>query len=135
VKRVLFVCEDNSCLSLMAEAFAARFGKGIIDAVSAGITPGRAADRMATAVMRERGFAIGKIAIRALDSLRGETIDLCVHFGCPEESFRFAAPSGERRDWGDIDDPRGKSYAAYRKAREEIGVRVMGLIREMRDKP
>jgi protein-tyrosine-phosphatase len=117
----------------MAEAFVARFGKGVIAAGSAGVAPAKEADEMATAVMRERGFAIGKIIPRGLDSLRGETIDLCVHFGCPEACLSIAASAGDRRDWGDIDDPRGKPYAVYRKVREEIGVRVMGLIREMRD--
>jgi protein-tyrosine-phosphatase len=132
MKKVLFICEDNSCRSLMAEAFVARFGKGVIEAESAGIAPAKEADRMATAVMRERGFAIGKITPKGLASPHDETIDLCVHFGCPEASLPVM-PSLARRDWGDIVDPRGQAYSVYRKVREEIGVRVMGLIREMRD--
>ncbi len=130
----------------MAEAFVARFGRGVIDAWSAGIAPAKEADRMATAVMRERGFALGEIIPKGLDSIRGETIDLVVHFGCPEAGLPAtlslarraglpASSSGERRDWGDIADPRGKAYSAYRKAREEIGTRVMGLIREARENP
>lgn len=131
MKRVLFICGDNSCRSLMAEAFAARFGRGVIDAVSAGVTPAGETDRMAIAVMRERGFAIEPIAPRGIGSVRNDTIDLVVHFGCPDANLQ-AAYSGERRDWGDVADPKGEPYAAYRKAREEIGSRVMGLIREMR---
>lgn len=131
MKRVLFICEDNSCLSLMAEAFAARFGNGVIDAASAGIAPARESDRMAAAIMRERGFAVGDAAPKGLDSVSGKAVDLVVHFGCPEANLPASA-SGERLDWGDVADPRGKSYAAYRKAREEIGARVMALIREAR---
>ena len=59
MKRVLFICEDNSCRSLMAEAFVARFGRGVIDAWSAGIAPANESDRIANAVMSYRGFALG----------------------------------------------------------------------------
>ncbi len=132
MKKVLFVCRDNSCLSQMAEAFAARFGKGVIGARSAGISPAREGDRMARAALKERGFENGDFEPRGLDSLRGETFDLCVHFGCPEADIPLTSSGGMRLDWGDIADPRGKPYAAYRKAREEIGARVMGLIRQFR---
>ena len=132
MKKVLFICRDNSCLSQMAEAFAARFGRGVIDARSAGITPAQEGDRMAKAAMRERGFEVGEFAPRGLDSLRGEAFDLCVHFGCPDADLPAASSGGIRLDWGDIADPGGKPYAAYRKAREEIGARVMGLIRQLR---
>jgi len=134
MKKVLFVCRDNSCLSQMAEAFAARFGKGIIDARSAGIHPAPAGDLMAKAAMRERGFAVGECTPRGLDSLRDVTFDLCVHFGCPEADLPAALCAEGRLDWGDIADPTGRPYAAYRKAREEIGARVLALIRQSRGK-
>ncbi|MCX6340013.1 MAG: hypothetical protein NTX71_08860 [Candidatus Aureabacteria bacterium] len=134
MKKIVFICRDNSCLSQMAEAFAVRFGKGIIDARSAGIHPAPEGDRMAKAAMRERGFEVGEFTPRGLDSLHNETFDLCVHFGCPEADLPAALCAGGRVDWGGIADPAGKPYAAYRKAREEIGARILGLIRQSREK-
>ena len=39
MKKVLFVCIENSCRSQMAEGFARTFGTGVVEAYSAGSRP------------------------------------------------------------------------------------------------
>jgi arsenate reductase len=129
---VLFLCDDNSCRSRMAQAFVERFGEGMLLASSAGIQPAAEGDAMMRAVMRERGFDIGDVMPAGLESVEGVTFDLLVHFGCAERLPRDKVAAAEIIDWGDMPDPRGRQYADYRKVREEIGRRVMDLIRRFR---
>jgi protein-tyrosine-phosphatase len=67
IVNVLFVCEDNCALSLMAESILRTVGNGRFDAFSAGCTPGAAANpyvieflaqhRMRVAGLRPKGLA------------------------------------------------------------------------------
>lgn len=132
MKKVLFICRDNSCRSQIATAFARRFGEGVIEACSAGPQPASDLDPMAGAVLKERGFDPHGLRPAGLDPLRRETFDLIVQFGCSASGLP-AGPGGvETRDWGDIPDPQGKAYAEYRRVRELVGNRVLELIRECR---
>jgi len=130
--KVLFLCRENSCRSRMAQAFADRFGRGALEAASAGTHPAAESDSMMKAVMRERGFDIGDERPAGIDSLKKTAFDIVVHFGCLEGEMPAGVTAGEILDWGDIPDPKGKKYAEYRAAREEIGRRVMDLIRRFR---
>ena len=55
--RILVLCTGNSCRSQMAEAFFRFYGKGNIDAYSAGLAPKRVHPK-AIQVMREAGIDI-----------------------------------------------------------------------------
>ena len=56
VKRVLFVCVENSNRSQMAEAFARNHGAGKIEAFSAGSKPSGRVNTRAVEFMREIGY-------------------------------------------------------------------------------
>ena len=58
VKRILFVCVENSCRSQMAEGFANHHGRGDILASSAGTTPAEKVDESAIDVMKEKDIDI-----------------------------------------------------------------------------
>ena len=58
VKKVLFICVGNSCRSQMAEGFARHYGKGIIEASSAGTIPADRISSLAIEVMKEKGIDI-----------------------------------------------------------------------------
>ncbi|MCX6356681.1 MAG: hypothetical protein NT045_02195 [Candidatus Aureabacteria bacterium] len=134
MKKVLFLCRRNSCRSQVAEAFARRFGADCLDTRSAGIDPAPAVDPMAMAVLKERGFDPAGLAAKGLGSVRGMSFDVCVHFGDDINAIMGAVSCADTVDWGDIPDPEGRAYAEYRKAREDIGGRVMGLITRTRGK-
>jgi len=132
MKKVIFLCKENACRSQIAETFAKRFGKGVLEAFSAGTQTSDGIDPMTRAVLKERGFETEGLNSKGLDSLAGDSFDLCVHFGCAEKDIPPKLTGIQKIDWGDIADPRGKAYAEYRKTRELIGNRVMGLIRTLR---
>lgn len=133
MKKILFICGDNSNRSQIAEAFAIRFGKEVLEAASAGVNPSGEIDPMARAVLKERGFPTENLKTKGVDSLSAKSFDVCVHFGLPEETISGLS-CGEIIDWGDIPDPKGKAYAEHRKTREKIGGRVLEMIRKIRDK-
>jgi len=51
MKRVLFVCVENAGRSQMAEAFAKHYGKGKVEAVSAGTMPSKEVNPLVVQVM------------------------------------------------------------------------------------
>ncbi|MGR3376890.1 helix-turn-helix domain-containing protein [Salipiger abyssi] len=54
VPRLLFLCEDNAALSLMAEALARRRLAGRVQVASAGLTPAPSADPLTLALLAQR---------------------------------------------------------------------------------
>ena len=56
--RVLFVCVENSNRSQMAEAFAHIYGKGDVEAFSAGSKPSRKINPKAIEAMKEKGYEL-----------------------------------------------------------------------------
>jgi protein-tyrosine-phosphatase len=55
MKKVLFVCIENSCRSQIAEAFAHIHGSGKIEAYSAGSSPSGKVNPKATESMKKTG--------------------------------------------------------------------------------
>jgi arsenate reductase len=117
----------------MAEGFAQRFGKDVMQARSAGIMPAGACDPMTVASMKERGIPLDEDTMTSVGDFAGEEFDICVSFGCADDEAVKAIRARERRDWGDIEDPAGKAYADFRRTREEVGRKVLALIRELRE--
>ncbi len=64
--RVLFVCIGNSCRSQMAEGFARKYGKGLVESFSAGLMPAPIVQEDTHRTMAERGVTLegqsGKVA-------------------------------------------------------------------------
>ena len=58
MKRVLFVCVENSNRSQMAEAFARIHGAGRVEALSAGSRPSGRVNPKAIAAMAEKGYVL-----------------------------------------------------------------------------
>ena len=69
MKRVLFVCVENSNRSQMAEAFARIHGGGAIEALSAGSRPSGHINPRAIRFMREIGYDLSSHASKALDAI------------------------------------------------------------------
>jgi arsenate reductase len=132
MKKVLFIDRDNDCLGQIAEAFARRFGKELVEARSAGTAHAQTVDEMTKAVLKERGFDIQGCRTKGLETLKGEEFDICIDFGCWDDECSNLVSCNERRSWDTISYPINEQYAEYRKLREEIGMKVMTLFRELR---
>jgi len=128
VKRVLFVCIENSCRSQMAEGFARKLGSGKIKAWSAGSKPSGTVNKTAAALMKEKGVDLGAQYSKGLDRLPGGKWDCVVTMGCGEACP--ALPAKKRVDWS-LPDPKNLPDDEFRKLRDDIESRVMALIKEI----
>lgn len=124
MKRVLFVCVENSNRSQMAEAFARRFGGGDIEALSAGSKPSGRINPKAIRFMAEIGIDLSKHASKSLDDIDGE-FDAVVTMGCGDSCPWV--PASRREDWA-LPDPRDMDDSGYRGVRDEIAARVKALL-------
>jgi len=127
---ILFVCTGNSARSQMAEAFARHYGKGQLEASSAGIDP-KGLHPLTVKVMAEKGIDVSRQGSKALtDEMLREAdyvVTVCGHADehCP------ALPSHVRKLHWPIEDPAILSgqapdevLAAFRRARDELESRV-----------
>lgn len=125
MKRVLFVCVENSCRSQMAEAFARMAGRDGLEAYSAGSKPSGSVNPKAVAAMRELGYDLAAHDSKSLDDIPDETFDYAVTMGCGDACPLVRAR--HREDW-DIPDPKHMDEAEFRKIRDLIGAKVRELL-------
>ena len=123
MKKVLFVCVENSCRSQMAEAFFNSMAGG--GAESAGISPAEEVDKGAIEVMKEIGIDISGKKPKVLMPEMNEKFDFIVTMGCIGGCP--VTPREKTIEWN-IEDPKGKSIEEYRKARDVIKQKVKKLI-------
>ena len=124
MKRVLFVCVENSNRSQMAEAFARMLGGDGVEALSAGSKPSGRINPKAIRFMGELGYDLEAHASKSLDDIAGD-FDAVVTMGCGD-SCRWV-PARRREDWA-LPDPRDMDDDGYRAVRDEIGARVRALL-------
>jgi phosphate transport system protein len=129
MKKVLFVCIENSCRSQMAEGFARELAEGVIQAHSAGSNPSGRVNPDAVMVMLEEGVDIGEQKSKGFNDLTHKEFDYIVTMGCGD--ICPFVPGKRHLDWH-IDDPRGKSIEFFRKARDQIREKVTSLIKEIK---
>lgn len=125
--KVLFACVGNSARSQMAEGFARHHGGSRVDARSGGSRPLGHVLPEAVQVMAERGIDIGGHASRGFDEawVRREC-DLVVTMGCGDDACPAFAGK-PRVDW-ELEDPKGKPLAEFRRVRDEVERRVRLLL-------
>lgn len=125
MKRVLFVCVENSNRSQMAEAFARLQGGSEVDAHSAGSRPSGVINPKALRFMAEVGYDLGAHRSKSLDDIAGLEFDAVVTMGCGDSCPWV--PARVREDWA-LPDPRHMDDDAYRAVRDEIAERVRDLL-------
>jgi len=123
--RIVFVCVENSCRSQMAEGFARFYGKGKVEAFSAGSRPSGRVNETAVLVMKEVGIDISSKESKGFDSLLHKEFDMVVTMGCGDECP--FVPAKKRIDWK-IRDPKGRPIEFFREVREEIKEKVLDLM-------
>jgi arsenate reductase len=125
MKRVIFVCVENSNRSQMAEAFARIHGAGQVEAHSAGSRPSGRVNPRAIEAMQEIGYDLTTHVSKGLSDFNGQEFDAAVTMGCGDECPLVLA---KRRIAWEIPDPKNLPPEEFRKVRDLIEARVMELL-------
>ncbi|MDR3389536.1 MAG: arsenate reductase ArsC [Rudaea sp.] len=128
MKRILFVCVENSNRSQMAEAFARRHGGPRLLSMSAGSRPSGKINPRTIAFMAERGCDLGTQHSKSLDEIPDAQFDAVVTMGCGDACPWI--PAARRVDWG-LPDPKALDDDGFRRVRDEIERRVLALLAEL----
>ena len=130
-KSILFLDEDNACLSVMAESMAKHRSLPKIRIFSAGIRPGQIPPEVRR-VLQEIGVEQSASTTKSMDQIPANDIDLVVSFGDAHEQCGSLPSKAKVEKWS-IPNPMrapGESSAvlsAYRHGRDEIDKRVAAL--------
>ncbi|MCC7302245.1 MAG: arsenate reductase ArsC [Bacteroidia bacterium] len=125
MKKVLFVCIENSNRSQMAQAFGMMMGRKDLIFCSAGSRPSGKINSKAIAAMKELSYDLSVHESKSVDYYRSEAFDAVVTMGCGDECPFI--PARHRFDW-QIPDPRDMDMAEFRKVRDLIKDKVIALI-------
>jgi len=128
MKRVIFVCVENSNRSQMAEAFARIHGAGKVEAFSAGSRPSGRINPKAISAMKELGYDLTTQMSKGLYAFNGKEFDAAVTMGCGDECPLVAAK--RRLDW-QIPDPKEMAPDRFREVRDLIETKVKALLQSL----
>lgn len=126
LKKIVFVCVENSNRSQMAEAFARIHGSDKVEAFSAGSHPSGRVNPKAIETMKELGYDLTIHDSKGLDAFNGQQVEVAVTMGCGDECPLVIAK--QRVDWK-IPDPRDMTPEQFREVRDLIEAKVKDLIR------
>lgn len=127
MKNILFVCVENAGRSQMAEAFTKSYGKGMIEAASAGTMPAQEVNPVVVQVMREKEIDLSTNKPKLITNKMVEEADAIIVMGCSAEGFCPAPLLNKVVDWG-IEDPKSKPIEKVREIRDEIEKKVKTLL-------
>ena len=128
MKRVLFVCVENSNRSQMAEAFARINGGKDVEAFSAGSQPSGVINPKAIEAMRELGYDLSAHRSKSVVDLPDIEFDFVATMGCGDACPFVRAKS--REDW-DIPDPKVLPPEEFRAVRDLIRSKVKTLLERL----
>jgi arsenate reductase len=130
-RNILFLCEDNACLSQIAEASAKHLAPPRTRIFSAGIKPSTIPTHVVQA-MNELGISMSGQSSKGLADVPIQEIDLVVSFGDAHKKCSNLPDRAKIENWrlpthqkaGDESKP---ELAATREDRDEIDKRVFAL--------
>jgi arsenate reductase (thioredoxin) len=125
---VLFLCVHNAGRSQMALGWFEHLARGRAVAWSGGSEPGREVNPSAIAAMAEVGIDITGAFPKPWTDEIVRAADVVVTMGCGD-ACPFV-PGRRYEDW-ELEDPAGRDVAAVRPIRDEIGRRVVELLRTL----
>ncbi|MEO5905593.1 MAG: arsenate reductase ArsC [Saprospiraceae bacterium] len=125
MKKLLFVCIENSNRSQMAQAFALIHGGGAVEAYSAGSKPSGKINPKALASMKELDYDLSTHQSKSLDDIPNEKFDAVITMGCGDACPWI--PAAFTEDWA-IPDPREMNDDDFRKVRNLIEDKVVNLL-------
>ena len=127
MKKVLFVCVENTCRSQMAKGFFNKYAENAV-ADSAGTQPVEKVDSVAIQVMKEKNIDINSFVPKILTFSMNNTFDFIVTMGCVDGCP--ITPKNKTIKWN-IEDPKNRDLDFYRIVREKIEGNVKKLIDEV----
>lgn len=128
-KKVAFICVHNSCRSQMAEAWAKKLGRDVLDVYSAGTEDYPEVKPLAVAVMEEVGVDMTEHKPKLLGDIPRE-VDILITMGC--NVVCPFIPCDHDEDWG-LTDPSGGPIEDYRETRDRIKLKVEDLIHRVKN--
>jgi protein-tyrosine-phosphatase len=128
MKRIVFVCVENSNRSQMAEAFARILGASKVEAFSAGSRPSGKINPKAIEAMKELGYDLTTHASKGLAAFNGHHFDAAVTMGCGDECPLVLAK--RRWEW-QIPDPKDMTPEQFREVRDLIEAKVKELLQTL----
>jgi len=129
MKKVLFVCVENSCRSQMAEAFAKMHGEGIIDVYSSGSRPSGIVNPKAIEAMKGVGYDLSEHISIGLDEIPQVEYEYAITMGCGDECPMVNARN--REDWA-LPDPKHMNPEEFNEVRDIIEAEVKELISKLK---
>jgi protein-tyrosine-phosphatase len=126
MKRVVFVCVENSNRSQIAEAFARIHGGASVEAFSAGSRPSGRVNPRAAEFMAEVGYDLTRHQSKGLPDLPPGQFDAVIGMGCGDEACPLI-PARLHEDWG-VPDPKEMPAEQYREVRDLIERKVKDLL-------
>jgi protein-tyrosine-phosphatase len=130
VLTIIFACVHNAGRSQMAAAFFNRLADPRkARAVSAGTEPGERVHPEVLAVMQEVGVDLSSARPQKLTEELAKQAQLLITMGCGD---KCPYVPGLRRDDWPLRDPKGLSPSQVREIRDEVRLRVQGLIEQER---
>lgn len=125
MKKVIFVCIENSCRSQMAEAFGKIHGAESLEVYSSGSKPSGIVNPRAIEFMAELDYDLAAHDSKPLSEFEGMHFDYAITMGCGDECPMIKADV--REDWG-IPDPKNEEPERFREIRTIIEDKVKELI-------
>jgi arsenate reductase (thioredoxin) len=129
MKKLLFVCVENSNRSQMSEAFARIHGGKDVEAFSAGSKPSGKVNPKAIAAMKELGYDLSTHQSKSLDQVKEKApFDAVVTMGCGDACPWM--PAKQFVDW-QIPDPKHMDEEDFRQVRSLIEGKVKDLLQQL----
>lgn len=129
VKKILFVCVENSNRSQMSQAFAKMIGGASVKAYSAGSKPSGRINQKAIVAMKELGYDLKSHRSKSLDQIEEYApFDAVVTMGCGDACPWM--PAKQFIEW-DIPDPREMNEEDFNKVRDLIKEKVTDLLKSL----
>ena len=129
MKKLLFVCIENSNRSQMSQAFATIFGGKDVQAFSAGSRPSGIVNPKAIAAMRELGYDLSRHDSKSLDEVKQfAPFDAVVTMGCGDACPWL--PAKQFIDW-QIPDPKNMEPVQFNEVRDLIAGKVKQLLSDL----
>ena len=121
IKKVLFVCVENSCRSQLAEAISNHLFSNHLKAFSAGSRPSGKVNPKAIASLERIGIE-HKGKSKSVNEIKGSGFDFVVGMGCGDECPNI--PGSKRIEWN-IPDPKEYGAKGFNKIRDQIKEKIV----------
>ena len=129
MKKILFVCVENSNRSQMSQAFATIHGGNDMEAYSAGSQPSGVINPNAIQAMKKLNYDLSEHTSKSLDDVKSNApFDIVVTMGCGDACPWM--PAKRFIQW-QIPDPKHMNEAEFEKVRDLIEGKVKELIRDV----